>query len=76
MTRAIIPHAAMEKLLKKAGAERVAEDAKTTLSEILEELGLQLGQRALKLAEHSGRKTVRNVDLKLAQREGQPTPPA
>ncbi|MDO8556531.1 MAG: NFYB/HAP3 family transcription factor subunit [Nanoarchaeota archaeon] len=75
MTRSIIPHAAMEKLLKKAGAERVAEDAKSTLSEILEEIGLHLGQRAIKLAEHSGRKTIRNVDLKLAQREGQPTTP-
>ncbi|MEK6812604.1 MAG: histone [Nanoarchaeota archaeon] len=69
MARNIIPLAAMEKLLKKAGADRVSEDAKATLSEVLEEQGMKLGMRAKELAEHSGRKTVRNVDIKLAQRD-------
>ena len=69
MARNIIPLDAMEKLLKKAGADRVAEDAKSTLSEVLEEVGMKLGARAKELAEHSGRKTVRNVDIKLAQRD-------
>ncbi|MDO8628408.1 MAG: histone family protein [Nanoarchaeota archaeon] len=76
MTRNIIPLAAMEKLLKKAGADRVAEDAKLALSEVLEDYGKKLGERAKELAQHSGRKTVRNVDIKLAQRDNnQPATP-
>ncbi|HLD12172.1 MAG TPA: histone, partial [Candidatus Nanoarchaeia archaeon] len=49
---------------------RVAEDGKEALSELLEEIGMKLGERAKELAQHSGRKTIRNVDIKLAQREG------
>ena len=37
MAKSILPVAAMEKLLKKAGASRVSEDAKESLREILEE---------------------------------------
>lgn len=65
----IIPLAAMEKLLKKAGAPRVAEDAKSGLKEILEDYGIRIGQKAIRIAEHAGRKTVKESDIKLAMRE-------
>ncbi|MGV8161932.1 MAG: histone family protein [Candidatus Nanoarchaeia archaeon] len=62
-----IPLAAMERLLKKAGAERVAEDAKAALRDSLEEYALKIGRDAVKYSNHAGRKTVKAEDIKLAE---------
>jgi len=62
----ILPLAAMEKLLKKSGAPRVSEDAKEVLRELLEEYAEQLGEKSIKIALHSGRKTVKGSDIKLS----------
>ena len=62
----IIHLAAMEKLLKKCGAARVSEDAKEALKEVLETYGEKIGEQAVRLAQHSGRKTVKGTDVKLA----------
>jgi len=61
-----IPLAAMERLLKKAGAERVSEDAKAALRDSLEEFALRIGQDAIRYSNHAGRKTVKADDIKLA----------
>jgi histone H3/H4 len=61
-----IPLAAMERLLKKAGAERVSEDAKAALRDSLEEFALRIGQDAIRYSNHAGRKTVKAEDIKLA----------
>jgi len=61
-----LPLAAMEKLLKKAGAPRVAEDAKEALRDALETYAEEIGRKAVELATHTGRKTVKAVDIKLA----------
>ena len=66
MRNEILPLAAMEKLLKKAGASRVSEDAKEALREVLEEKALEIGGKSLRFAEHSGRKTVKASDIRLA----------
>ena len=58
--------AAMEKLLKDAGAERVSEDAKAALKEVLEAQAAKIGADAAKFATHAGRKTVKAEDIKLA----------
>jgi DNA-binding protein len=65
----ILPLAAMEKLLKKCGAARVSEDAKDMLKNILEEYGEEIGKKAIKAAEHAGRKTIKAVDIKLALKQ-------
>ena len=62
----ILPLAAMEKLLKKCGAPRVSEDAKEAMKEVLELYGEEIGQKAVRLAQHSGRKTIKGSDIKLA----------
>jgi len=62
----ILPLAAMEKLLKKCGAARVSEDAKEAMKEVLEEYGEEIGQKSVRIAQHSGRKTVKGSDIKLA----------
>ncbi|MDP3917361.1 MAG: histone family protein [Nanoarchaeota archaeon] len=66
MTRSILPLAAMEKLLKEAGASRVSEDAKEALKDILEEYSKELGKKAVNFSKHSGRKTVKAADVRLA----------
>jgi len=65
----VLPLAAMEKLLKKCGASRVSEDAKEALKNILEDYGSNIGVKAIKVAEHAGRKTVKAVDIELAVKQ-------
>lgn len=63
-----IPLAAMERLLKNAGAVRVSESAKQALKEALEEHALRLGENASKYAIHAGRKTIKAEDIELANK--------
>lgn len=65
-TDSILSAASMEKLLKRSGAIRVSEDAKVALREILEIHSDSLGKKAVEFAKHSGRKTVKQEDVKLA----------
>ncbi len=62
----LIPLAAMEKLMKKAGAERVSDKAKVALKEVLEEYATKISSDAVRFALHAGRKTVKSGDIKLA----------
>jgi histone H3/H4 len=61
-----LPIATIERLIKKAGAKRVSESAARALGEILEEKATEITREAIKLAEHAGRRTVRDVDIRLA----------
>ena len=70
MAKRILPLAAMESLLKiKANAPRVSNSAKEALRDVLEEFGEQIGQKAVRFAQHSGRKTVKGSDIKLAYKQ-------
>jgi len=62
----ILPAAAMEKLLKKSGASRVSNDAKDRFREVLEEFAHQIGEKAVRMAKHAGRKTVKASDIREA----------
>ncbi len=64
--KSIISASSMEKLLKKAGAERVSDCAKECLAEYLEKEIIKIGEKALRLAQHAGRKTIKSVDIKEA----------
>lgn len=66
LTRRLIPLAAMEHIIKSSGAERVADDAKVALKEVLEDHARLVSKAAVELALHAGRKTVKAEDIKLA----------
>jgi len=61
-----LPIAAIDRLIRKAGAERVSEDAAVELSKILSEVATDISKQAIELARHAKRKTVTSEDIKLA----------
>ena len=69
MGEKLLPLAAMEKLLKQGGAERVSDKAKAALKNALEEIAYDIAVKSIKLADHAGRKTVKPEDIKLAVKE-------
>ena len=68
MSERLLPLAAMEKILKKTGAERVSDKAKAALKDVVETKAEEIAAQAVKLAMHAGRKTVKSGDIKLASK--------
>ena len=62
----IIPKAPTARILQKAGAKRVSANAAEVFSEVLTEYAEKIALRAVQIAKHSGRKTVKDGDIKLA----------
>jgi histone H3/H4 len=58
--------AVMNRVIKKAGAERVSDEASDTLRRILEEIATNISKTAIELANHAGRKTIKSDDILLA----------
>jgi len=60
--------APMHRICKKAGASRVSEAGAKALAKVLEEIGLKIAKEAIRLALHTGRKTVKEKDIEEATR--------
>jgi DNA-binding protein len=61
-----LSHNAMDKIMRESGGIRVSDDAKAALAEILEQKALEISAEAKKFAEHAGRKTITEKDIRLA----------
>ena len=61
--------AAMHRICKKAGAERVSESASLELARVLEEVGVKIGKDALEYMMHAGRRTLKAKDIKIAAKK-------
>ncbi len=64
-----LPIAAVSRIAKKNGAERVGSDAAKAMVEMTEKYIAKLVKKANKLAQHAGRKTIKEEDIDLAAKE-------
>lgn len=63
-----LPVAAVTRVAKNNGAERVGSDASALLVEKTEEYIGKLVKDAVKLANHAGRKTLKEEDIEMASK--------
>ena len=68
MSSRLLPLAAMEKILRQSGADRVSDKAKEALKNTMEDLADEIATKAVNLAKHAGRVTVKASDVKLASK--------
>ena len=67
----MLSDASMKGVLKKAGAMRVSKSAITKFKKVVEHDLLIIARKAVKNAEYSGRKSVREEDIEEAIKEGE-----
>jgi len=68
MPKKLLPIAAMGKIMKDAGADRVSNPAKKALKEELENIARGISEKAVRYASHAKRRTVKASDIKLASK--------
>ena len=59
-------NARIERLIRDAGGQRVSADAIERMNDVLTDIGMQIAKHAIDIARHSGRKTIKENDIKLA----------
>lgn len=61
-----LPDAPVDRIIRKAGAKRVSEGAVEELRDAIQELGEEISQDAVEMAQHANRNTVKKEDIELA----------
>ncbi len=55
----------MERLLRESTGLRISEGAKEALKQEMERYAEEIGEKAARYAQHAGRKTIKEEDIKL-----------
>jgi histone H3/H4 len=61
-----IPKAPVTKIIRNAGAERISDDATQEMVKLMVAEGEKIAKKAVALAKHAGRKTVKAEDIRIA----------
>ena len=61
-----IPKASVARMLMKAGAKRVSQEAVDAFTEVLTDIGIKISSKAAQISKHAGRKTIHEGDVRLA----------
>jgi histone H3/H4 len=61
-----IPRAPAARILMNAGAKRVSASGAQEFADVIHNLAMEIAEQAVRIARHSGRKTVHEGDIKLA----------
>ena len=64
-----LPNAPIERVIRKAGAERVSKEAVEELRDAVEDLGNEISADAVQMAEHAERNTVKEEDMGMAMKQ-------
>ena len=61
-----IPNSSAKTILENFGAKRVGADGAEEFMYVLHDIALNVSKKAVDIAKHAGRKTVKSEDIKLA----------
>jgi len=65
--KSIVPNAPVLRLMKAAGARRVADHAVQEVAVHVQSVGMDIARKAVALAKHAGRSTVNTEDIRLSK---------
>ena len=65
----VIPKAAVGRILFKAGAKRVSQSAVDEFATVLMNMAEQIATQSAKIAQHAGRKTIHEGDIRIAAKQ-------
>ena len=70
MSKSPVPLAVVEKMIKEVDPNiRVSDSAKEALSDFLNDIAKNIARKSIVYAEHAGRVTVKDVDVKQVREE-------
>jgi DNA-binding protein len=64
----VVPKAPAARILLKMGAKRVSAEGVSAFADVITNIAEEIGEKAVQIAKHSGRKTVQEGDIRLAIR--------
>ena len=60
---------AFERISKKAGVKRISKEAVEELRDTIEDIGMELAEKSVRISRHAGRRTVMAQDVKFVHKE-------
>ena len=60
----MLPLLPFERIAKKVGVKRLSKEAAEEIRETINELGLEISEKAVRISRHAGRNTVMKFDVR------------